>query len=187
MTKLPPTQVYADLRQVGFSPAAAVTETAIAGAESGWDDTAVGDVRLENNTWGPSYGLFQVRTLKRQTGQGSDRDLSWLAASDLNQAKAAYDISHGGTNFSPWTTYTSGAFQRFLGPSQAAAGAAGTGTTPVGLFSGGAILGGVRNILVEAAAVGLGLGLVYVGAISVARPGADRAKQQLRGAVKAAL
>src|SRR4051812_4551976 len=115
MAKRTPSDVYADLVARGFTPAQAVTMTAIAGAESGYDDANLGDVRLEDNTWGPSYGLYQIRTLKAQTNTGQDRDINWLAASDTNQATAAWDISQHGRDFSPWTTFTRGTYQQFLG------------------------------------------------------------------------
>jgi hypothetical protein len=191
MAKLTPVQVYTLLRQAGFGPAAAVTETAIAGAESGWDDRNLGDVSLENSTWGPSYGLFQIRTLKAETGKGTDRDISRLA-NDAAQAKAAYDISKGGTDFSAWTTYTRGTYQNFLAQATAAAGgqAAGVTSSPVGLPGvpdpsaiAGQVLTGARSIAVEIAFAVLGAGLVYVGLISLAKPGVDRKVNTVRGAV----
>ena len=125
MTKRSPEQTYALLRQAGFSDAGAITMTAIAGAESNYNDASLGDLGLQTGTWGPSYGLFQIRTLKAQTGTGSNRDQTWLAASDLNQAKAAFAISGGGVNFAPWSTYTHGQYQAFLSGAKAAAGAVG--------------------------------------------------------------
>lgn len=113
MTTRTPQEVYNDLLAAGFTPAAAVTMTEIAGAESNYNDAAVGDVGLENNTWGPSYGLFQIRTQKSATGSGADRDISALAGDPAAQAAAAYQISNGGTNFAAWTTYTSGKYQQF--------------------------------------------------------------------------
>lgn len=120
MAKRTAAEITADLLAVGFDSAAAATMTAIALAESGGDDTALGDVSLETNVWGPSYGLFQVRSLKGDTGRGTDRDAAWLAQSDANQAKAAYDISAHGTDFTPWTTYTRGTYQQYLGQAQQA-------------------------------------------------------------------
>ncbi len=114
MTRRSPDEVYATLLAAGFTEASARTMQAIAGAESGYDDTAQGDQNVEDNTWGSSYGLFQIRTQKDQTGTGGDRDISRLAASDLEQARAAYDISAGGTDFSPWTTWRTGAYTQFL-------------------------------------------------------------------------
>ena len=219
MTALTPQQVEADLVAAGMPVGAAVTMTAIAGAESQWKDDALGDTTLENSTWGPSYGLFQIRTLKRDTGTGSDRDIAALAGNDMRQARSAVDISQGGRDFSPWSTYTSGAFQNYLGQARAAAnlgglvgsaagaavgnpaGGVGVGTgvtaTPAGFgpnwlpwnwgsaLSGTAsgILGGVRNIALEAAFAALGLGLVYAGAIVMVRPAAKSKERQLRGAV----
>jgi lysozyme-like protein len=131
VTHRSPSQIYADLRVAGYSAAAAVVQTAIAEAESGGDDTARGDLGIQTGTWGPSFGLYQIRTLKADTGRGGDRDIAWLAQSDANQAKAAYDISQHGANFSPWTTYTRGTYTKFLPDARAAAGAAPrSSTTP---------------------------------------------------------
>jgi len=191
MTRRTPAEVYGDLVGAGFSPAQATTMTAIAGAESGYDDTSLGDVNLETNTWGPSYGLFQVRTVKQQTGSGSDRDIRALAASDAAQARAAYDISHAGTDFTPWSVYTSGKYQAFV-PAAAAASSSSTGAAPKPFPTLGPAwlpwnlpsdlgnaaadklsqtLGGVRAIAIEGMFVVLGLGLLVAGAIMISRPG----------------
>lgn len=172
-------EIYADLVRAGYTPAAAVVQTAIALAESGGDDTQRGDVDLETNYWGPSYGEFQIRTVKGQTGTGGDRDIGWLAQSDANQARAAYDISGHGTDFSPWSTYNTGKYQQFLG--QATQAANGTPVTPAGdagAVSNG-ILGGVRNIALEGLAVLLGVGLVGFGLVRAVHPG-RRAAGELR-------
>lgn len=204
--------IYASLRGAGFGSAQAVVMTAVALAESGGSDTSLGDVGLENSTWGPSYGLFQVRTLKAQTGSGTDRDVSWLAASDANQAKAAYDISKQGSDFTPWTTYTRGTYQQFLGQAQAAAatstaagggGAALTGATgpfptwgpgwlpwnlpsDAGNAAYNAALGGARSIVIQALAVTLGLGLVGVGLVRAFTPQIRRAQAKGEQAAKVA-
>ncbi len=128
MAKRLPGDVYNELIAAGFDPQSATIMVAIAGAESGYDDQAQGDLGLQDANWGPSFGLFQVRTLKGETGTGSNRDITRLAASDAEQAKAAYAISGGGRDFTPWSTFTSGAYQGFLGTAQAsAAGATTTG------------------------------------------------------------
>lgn len=178
MAKRLPQDVYATLTATGWDPQAATLMTAIAGAESGYDDTELGDVNLENSTWGPSYGLFQIRTLRADTGRGTDRDITRLSASDQEQARAAWDISRGGTDFSPWSTYTSGAYQRFLGTAQTAAGGDGPAPTvgpdwapwnwPSEAVNG--LLGGTRNLGLQLAAAGLGLGLVAVGLVLLAKP-----------------
>lgn len=177
MAKQTASQIYADARAAGFNAAQATIMTAVALAESAGNDTATGDVALENNTWGPSYGLFQVRTLKSATGTGGDRDVNWLAASDANQAHAAWDISHHGQDFSPWTTYTRGTYLQFMGQAQAAAGAP---TAVLTASSSTGSVGGVRDLAVQAVFVVLGLALLGGGLVVALRP-------QLAAAGRAAL
>lgn len=188
MAKRTPTQVYADLRAAGASDDAARILTEIAGAESGWDDAALGDVNLENNTWGPSFGEFQIRTLKADTGSGTDRDISNLAGDDAAQAAAAWDISKQGTDFSPWSTYTNRAYLAQQTAVNAAitapaTGSSSTGSSPVSAtpasFVGsllGGTLGGVRQIVIEAAVGILGLTLVGVGIAHLASPVTSKVK-----------
>ena len=96
MATLSPSQIYTLLLQGGFAPDDARMMTAIAQAESAANPGAVGDVALETATWGPSVGLFQVRTLKAETGTGSDRDIQRLMNNPAEQVKAALNISNGG-------------------------------------------------------------------------------------------
>jgi len=111
---LSPSQIYTLLLQGGFSPDKARLMTAIAQAESARNPGAIGDVALENAKWGPSVGLFQVRTLKAETGTGSDRDIQRLLNNPAEQVKAALNISGDGNNLRPWSTFTSGAYLKFL-------------------------------------------------------------------------
>lgn len=103
----------------GFRGDALVTAVAIAGAESSYNPGAVGDVSLQNNKWGPSVGLWQNRTLKNPqewTGVDRKRDIDQVGGSNnvQNNANLAYDISNGGTNFRPWSTFTDGAYKKYL-------------------------------------------------------------------------
>lgn len=129
-----PDEVYAALLAAGWPAQLAVVMTAIAGAESGWRDDAQGDLGLQNNTWGPSFGLFQIRTLRADTGTGSDRDINRLAGSPTEQAEAALAIYQRAGGFSPWTVYRTGAYRQHLDAAQAAAARAGT---PVASVAGG--------------------------------------------------
>lgn len=102
----------------GFRGDALVTAVAIAGAESSFNPGAVGDVGLQNSKWGPSVGFWQVRTLNNPgayTGVDAMRNQNTIGGSSIaniqNNANAAYAISNGGTNFQPWSTFTSGAYQ----------------------------------------------------------------------------
>jgi hypothetical protein len=193
-----PQDVYADLIRAGFPPGAAITMTSIAAGESGYDPTALGDVSLQSGDWGPSFGLYQIRTLKSATGTGGPRDIQWLAASPDHQAQAAYAISQQGTTFTPWTVYRSGRWRDFLGAVvDAVKGAAGVaGATVSGSADGvlptfgpgwlpwnwpsnfgnaalqkaASTLGGVRTVLIEVAAAGLGLLLVGLGLARAVQP-----------------
>lgn len=108
--------------QVGVPANAAPAAAAIALAEShGESNGAPGDVGIEDATWGPSVGLWQIRSLKAQKGTGGTRDE--LANVDpLHNAKAMASISSGGTNFGPWTTFdpspthpkNTGAYRQFM-------------------------------------------------------------------------
>lgn len=159
--KRAPADVYAALIAAGFPPAAATTMTQIAGAESGYDDSVLGDTGLQTNTWGPSFGLFQIRTLKSDTGRGTDRDISRLAGSIGEQAEAAYDISGGGKDFSPWSVFTKGLVTPAL-------------TTPADLPASTSwtdqALGGARDIAISGSFVVLGIGLLAAGAYLLVQP-----------------
>ncbi len=113
MSALSSATVYALARQAGFSAATAPMMVAIAMAESGLDPAAVGDVGLEDATWGPSVGLWQIRSLKAESGRGTPRDATQLGDPAAN-ARAAYSIAGGGRNLRPWSTYTNGTAQRQL-------------------------------------------------------------------------
>jgi hypothetical protein len=177
--------------------AQAVIMTAIALAESGGNDAAIGDVGREDATWGPSSGLYQIRTLKADTGRGTDREISALT-NPANQARAAYDMSRGGTDFSAWSVYTGGQYQQFLGQAQAGA-AAGGGTSVqlqqwgpdwapwnvAGAVSDAATtyaLSGVRFIVIEGIAVALGLGLLAFGVARLASPTVGRIRAREKDA-----
>lgn len=112
MSTLTAAQVYALATGAGFDPATARTMTAIAGAESSFNTTAKGDVAIQDHVWGPSIGLWQVRSLKSQTGTGRERDATRLTDPAFN-AKAAHTI-YRQQGLSAWSTYTNGAYRAFL-------------------------------------------------------------------------
>jgi hypothetical protein len=174
--------LYVALRRAGFGENAANTMVAIAMGESGGDDTNVGDVDLQGSYWGPSYGAFQVRTVKGLTGTGQTRDITWLAASLENQAKAAYEISGGGTDFTAWTVYNTGKYREFEGFTGSAGSTGSTTTaglwgvpTPADAFRKAldALIDPVKTNLqqlsVQVLAIGLGISLVIVGGYAAVR------------------
>lgn len=79
---------------------------AIAMAESGGNPNAVGDLAL-----GRSIGLWQINLAAHP--QYNENDL--LDAT--NNAMAALAVSANGTNWRPWSTYNSGAYEQFYSPS----------------------------------------------------------------------
>lgn len=124
MAQLDAVQVYALAREAGLPRDAAIIATAIAKGESGHRTDAVGDTSLTNATWGPSIGLWQVRSLRSHTGTGKARDGERLANPTFN-AESMATISNGGRNWSPWTVYKTGAYRQHLPEARAAAGTAG--------------------------------------------------------------
>lgn len=100
------------LRQAGFHGRGLRMAYAIAMAESGGRPSAYNDLGKDR-----SYGLFQINMKgklgpdRRNTfGLSSNEDL-WDA---LTNAKVAYVMSHGGTDWDAWSSYNSGAFKKFL-------------------------------------------------------------------------
>lgn len=99
------------LKYVGFTGAGLTTAIGVVGAETGgtYDAHAVGDEHLVDAKWGPSIGLFQIRSLKRpQDYTGVDRLRVEAQLSDaLYNARTAYKISAGGKAWSAWSTWPS--------------------------------------------------------------------------------
>jgi len=181
MTTLTVSQVYALARGAGLDPTHAVIATAIAMSESGLRTDAVGDVGLEDATWGPSVGLWQIRSVKAQNGTGQARDASRLTDPTFNAASMA-TISGIGANFKPWSTYTSGAYLKNI-PSVSGGTGVSTGTatppaagtaTPAswnplsGITSGWS--GQAQTLGYKLAAVAAGIGLLLLGANRVVMP-----------------
>lgn len=90
--------------QAGGPPGASRLAAAVALAESGGNPNAVG--KNTNGTF--DRGLWQINSI---WGAKSTTD-------PLANAQAAVSISGGGTNWSPWVAYTTGAYQKFLGGKQ---------------------------------------------------------------------
>jgi hypothetical protein len=126
------TQLQQLAASVGF-PDPALTAS-IAMAESGGDPNAYGDAQ-----YGGSVGLWQINLPSHP-----NFDPQSLYDPTYN-AQAAYQISSEGTNFSPWTTYRTGAYLQWYTPPQTPAPAPATSSsvvTPAGvLLTAAGILG----------------------------------------------
>lgn len=208
-------QIYDLAIGAGLTPDAAVTATAVSLAESSGNPANVGDVGLETSTWGPSVGLWQVRSVKAETGKGTTRDVSHLTDPTYN-AQSMATISAHGTNWEPWTTYTNGAYRGFLpsvykalginagqqppasaGTSGMPAGSTGsTGSTDAagaaaGAASSAAIdtsgtFGGIVAFGTKAVFVVLGLGLIGMAAYQAVKPEVARVENVGAQAAQAA-
>ena len=99
---------------------------AVSKGESGWDPGVEGDISLQDSTWGPSVGLWQVRSIKAQLGTGGERDYTKLK-DPLFNAQSAWSISSQGTNFRPWSVYTRSTYKEHLNEAQGAITEAGLG------------------------------------------------------------
>ena len=71
-----------------------------------------------NTTWGASIGWFQDRSIRpTYTGPMNAADklrIASLLRDPLYNAKVAFAISKGGTDFSPWTVYREDIYKQYL-------------------------------------------------------------------------
>jgi hypothetical protein len=89
---------------------------AIAMAESKGDPNAVGDVKLANDKWDASIGLFQVRSLRNpeKYSKADKLRIKDKLFDPVYNAKVAYEISKKGKDWSPWSTYNDDSYKEFL-------------------------------------------------------------------------
>lgn len=115
-------------RQAGFTGQGLVNIVAIALAESGGNPQALANYPNGSNAGGPeiSAGLTQINTLAHPQYTVSE------LYDPLTNFKAAFQVSNGGTNFNPWSTWTNGAARSELASVQQALGQATSGATPSG-------------------------------------------------------
>jgi hypothetical protein len=116
MAKYTRDQIIELLRSAGVPEADIPTMVGIALAESNGNTDAQGDQKLANDKWGNSVGLFQIRSLRdpsKYKGVDSLRDAAKLEDPVFN-AKAAWAISKQGKDFTPWTTFNEGTYQKYM-------------------------------------------------------------------------
>ncbi|QQQ74514.1 transglycosylase SLT domain-containing protein [Saccharothrix sp. 6-C] len=112
MSTLSPERIARHAHDAGFRGQDLTIAVAVALAESG------GDTRAHNSTPpDDSYGLWQINMLgsmgparRREFGLESNRELFDPA----ENARAANKISGDGRSWTPWSTYTNGAYKRHL-------------------------------------------------------------------------
>lgn len=171
MPVIPDAQIAQALRNAGATDSVVPTMVAIALAESGGNTTAKGDIGLQNSTWGPSVGLWQIRSLNAQKGTGGTRDELSNADPQANANHAMQILNSQG--LAAWSVYTSQAYRLFLSRGSAAANGSSANGIPVettGLLSNpftplGTIFTTLNNhgIWLRIGAVAFGIGAVYLG------------------------
>lgn len=135
MTTLTPAQIAAHARSAGFSGEDLVTAVAIALGESGGRTDAKGDVGLQTSTWGPSIGLWQIRSLKADYGKGTTRD-EQANYDPAHNARAAYTLYRGRNGgFGDWSVFNNGAWRSHVAAARAGVNA--TASTSTGAASTG--------------------------------------------------
>lgn|GEM_PF-1525510 len=158
-----------------------VVMVAIAGAESGWNNTDAGDCGYpdlpscgpctDGGTGATSWGLWQVHSvhipLLTQLTGSTDPCVwrEWLFV-PLNCAVAARAVYEGAAGLGNWTTYSQGEYVQYLGTAQAAVRAAQTPTQkpppPITPSPPPPLANGWIGWVVVGAAIGAGAGLGYV-------------------------
>src|SRR6516225_3013417 len=72
--KLNDQQIAGFVAQGGFTGDDQATAIAIVLAESAGVTDILGDTTIETDVFGPSVGLFQIRSIKTERGTGGERD-----------------------------------------------------------------------------------------------------------------
>lgn len=112
----------------GASGNALATAVAVALAESGGQ---VEIVSKKNKDGTYDRGPWQINDVHTQY------DRARLVSDPGYNASAAAEVSSGWTNFHPWTTFNTGAYKKYLGDAQAAAGAASSSAGHLSVSAGG--------------------------------------------------
>lgn len=119
--------------RAGFRGESLITAVAVSCAEN-----STHQVDLVHVNTATAQNLIDVYVGRKQVTASRDRGLWQIndrahpdvtdaqAFNPLENAKAAYRISGGGTNWRPWTTYNSGAYKKWLNDARTAAAGAAT-------------------------------------------------------------
>lgn len=99
----------------GFTGRDLETAVAVALAESRGDSDAVGDVNLQNEVYGPSVGLWQIRSVNPGHGNRFDQQhhneaANYDPATNARNAHAIFERR----GWRPWSTHTGGQYRQFL-------------------------------------------------------------------------
>lgn len=115
-------EIAAWAKRAGWSGSDLAIAVAVALAESGGDPSNIGDISWQDKTWGPSVGLWQIRSLNADKGTGRTRDE--VANKDpQTNANHAHEI-WAQSGWKPWTTYVTGKYLIYMPRAIPAAGGA---------------------------------------------------------------
>lgn len=118
---VPPDRVATIAYVAGFRGDDLITAVAVSFGENGsHDSAALGDQSLagqrtkDGRTWGPSVGLWQIRSIREERGTGGTRDE--LALRDpIKNGRSAFTLyTNRGGKFTDWTVYNEGIYKRHL-------------------------------------------------------------------------
>lgn len=98
----------------GFVGNERITGVAIVLAESNGRTDARGDVNLVTEKWGPSVGLFQIRSLHVDKGTGRARDELANVDPATNARHARQIFLEANSQWTPWSTFLSDSCRQFL-------------------------------------------------------------------------
>ena len=112
--------VVAHLYAQGMRGDDLVALASVAECESGRRPEAVGDTTITTKTYGPSYGVMQVRSLNAAKGTGAPRDAEALRGSVEHQMWAAVEVWRS-QGMRAWTCALKGWHKPALEPARAAA------------------------------------------------------------------
>lgn len=128
MSTLTIDQIAQDMRNAGFPASSIPIGTAIVLAESGGRTDAVNN----SDPYGGSWGLWQIN------GAHFNGETTVGCALDPQCAtNFAFQLSSGGQNWTPWGTYTSGAYQQYLNGNPSSSSNQFSTTVPAGTGPGG--------------------------------------------------
>lgn len=110
--------VLAALYAAGARGEQLVTLAALTEGESGRKVDSLGDVDIQDATWGPSAGVFQIRTVKAQRGTGQTRDVDRVATLDGGARSAVelwdQSVARGKPGGQPWSAWQRGWHESYI-------------------------------------------------------------------------
>lgn len=119
MPQLSPGQIAGVVKEAGWPTAEIPLAVAIVLGESGGKSDELGDVNLQTSYWGPSVGLFQIRSVNSERGKGTVRDQN-ANMDPLTNARHALHIRQT-QGLTAWSVFNTKAYVQYMGKALLAA------------------------------------------------------------------